>query len=514
MTKLTDALTQQLLTDPQRPLIKSVDEPNWITKGEFRTDVMRIMSALTNAKIGHLDQVLVCLDNSIAYPELMQAFWTQGVVVHPVSASTPAAQLLTEWQEQNYVAMLIDPNLETEILAAITLNEINLKLISVAGLKLLVDPDQTVLRAVAPAAEISEDDLALILNTSGTTGKPKRVGLTHRLLFNAATYDRESQQMTAADTTLITMPMFHINAQAMSVLSMRLAGGKIVVAPKFSASRFWQQVAENQVTWSSVVPTIITILLLNQTANEQYQKYQKYLKLRFVRSSSFALPEDKFRAFERRYHTQILEGYGMTETASQCTINPFDAPKIGSAGKPYKTEVGFLINGEITKAPNRIGEIAVRGDHVINDYLDSHQDSFRDGWFLTGDLGYFDEDGYLFVKGRIKEMISRGGEKVAPAAVENVLNQLDFIGQVAVIGLPDEIYGEAVTAVVIPKKAQTHDLEAEKQAIFDYAAEKLAKFQQPTQIYFVSEFPLNATGKVVRPKLHEELVQQLAGEAR
>ena len=328
------------------------------------------------------------------------------------------------------------------------------------------------------------------------------------MLFNGATHDAKSQQMTAKDTTLITMPMFHINAQVISVLAMRLADGKIVIAPKFSASRFWQQIAENQITWTSVVPTIISILLLNKRANEQYHKYAQFLKLRFVRSSSFALPEDKFRAFERRFNVQILEGYGMTETASQCTINPFNAPKIGSAGQPYQTEIAFLINGQLTQQPYQIGEIAVKGDHVITSYLDVDHDSFRDGWFLTGDLGYFDSDGYLFVKGRIKEMISHGGEKIAPVTVENELNHLDFISQVAVIGLPDDIYGEAVTAVIIPTKDQVHDYEAERQQIFDYATEKLARYQRPTQVYFVDRFPLNATGKVVRQQLRQQILQQ------
>ncbi|WP_125605087.1 AMP-binding protein [Lapidilactobacillus bayanensis] len=514
MTKLTTALTKQLLTDPERPLIKSVNTTEWLTKGEFRADVTRIMSALTNVKVGYHDQVLVCLDNSCAYPELMQAMWALGIAVHPVSASTPAAQLLAEWQEQDYLALIIAPHLETEILARLPLNTTTLQLSSASGLKLLTATEKLLMRNSAPTAPIQEDDLALILNTSGTTGKPKRVGLTHSMLYNGAMHDAESQQMTAQDTTLITMPMFHINAQVISVLAMRLVDGKIVVAPKFSASRFWQQIAENQITWTSVVPTIISILLLNQTANEQYHKYAQFNHLRFVRSSSFSLPEDKFCAFERRFKTQILEGYGMTETTSQCTINPFDAPRIGSAGKPYRTEIAFLINGQLTQQPYQVGEIAVKGDHVIHDYLDPHHDSFMDGWFLTGDLGYFDHDGYLFIKGRIKEMISRGGEKVAPATVENELNQLDFIGQVVVIGLPDDIYGEAVTAVVIPTQDQVHDFKAEREQILAYAAEKLARYQRPTQVYFVDQFPLNATGKVVRNQLRQQLLQTTAGEAR
>jgi Acyl-CoA synthetases (AMP-forming)/AMP-acid ligases II len=300
--------------------------------------------------------------------------------------------------------------------------------------------------------------------------------------------------------------MFHINAQAVSILSTRLSGGKIVITPKFSASKFWQQVRDNQVTWVSVVPTIVNILLINQTANEQYQDD---IRLRFVRCSSFALPLDKLTAFQTRFHTQILEGYGMTETASQCTINPFEAPKVGSAGKAFKTDVAIMNDGQIVDQANQIGEIVVRGDHVISDYLDPHPDAFQDGWFLTGDLGYLDEDGYLFVKGRKKDIINHGGEKVAPAQVENSLSQLNFVKEVSVIGTPDTLYGEAVTAVVISQGMQSEDLERQK--IMAHAQATLANYEQPTRIFFVQDYPRNATGKVVRLKLREQVMSTLVG---
>jgi Acyl-CoA synthetases (AMP-forming)/AMP-acid ligases II len=353
-----------------------------------------------------------------------------------------------------------------------------------------------------------EDDLALIMNTSGTTGKPKRVGLTHRILLNGVKHDIESHKMTSEDTSLLVMPMFHINAQAVVILATRLSGGKLVIAEKFSASKFWNEVKENNVTWVSVVPTIVNILLINQKANENYSDD---IRLRFVRCSSFALPLDKLTAFQTRFHTRILEGYGMTETASQCTINPFDAPKVGSAGKPFETDLGIMIDDQITKRPQQIGEIVVRGDHVISDYLDPHPESFKNGWFLTGDLGYLDEDGYLFVKGRKKDIINHGGEKVAPAQVENVLSQLNFVKEVSVIGTPDTLYGEAVTAVVISDGEQ--DEELERQKIMAHAKATLANYEQPTRIFFVNDYPRNATGKVIRLKLRQQVMSTLVRSA-
>ncbi|KRO08029.1 acyl-CoA synthetase family protein [Paucilactobacillus hokkaidonensis] len=380
-----------------------------------------------------------------------------------------------------------------------------------ASLPVFVNTAITANREFMPADEPNEDDLALILNTSGTTGKPKRVGLTHRLLNNAAQHNITSHQMGSDDTAMIVMPMFHINAQVMSCLSTRLSGGRLVITSKFSASHFWQQVSDNNVTWVSVVPTIVSILLINDKANALYLQLKDNINLRFVRCSSFALPENKFSAFQERFDTQILEGYGMTETASQCTLNPFGAPKIGSAGKAVGTQLAILVDDQYQTNNTDIGEIMVRGDHVINDYMDSQPESFKNGWFLTGDLGYLDEDGYLFVKGRSKDMINRGGEKVAPAEVQSVLSQIDFVAEVAVIGMPDDLYGEAVTAVVKPKDLfANHD--QLKQQLQEYAQKNLAKFEQPTLVYFVTDFPRNPTGKILRPQLKEELLSVPAGK--
>ncbi len=486
------------------PLIKDENLATWFTGLDLQDDVYRLRDAFVANKLGYGDQILVCLPNSAVFPVINQAAWNLGIIVHPISPTTPIAELRADWQERHYAGILLAPTLATALSGA-PFMATQLQLHTVAELPFLVDREQTAGRVVASTRLPQEDDLALILNTSGTTGKPKRVGLTHAMLVSAAENDVRSNHMTADDVAMITMPMFHINAQVMSTLSTRLAGGKILVTPKFSASKFWQQVKDNGVTWVSVVPTIITFLLLNDNANRVYQENAADIHLRYVRSSSFALPEDKLRAFQDNFNTLVIEGYGMTEAASQCTINPFDAPKIGSAGKAFGTDLKILVDGVLSDEPNVLGEIVVKGDHVITQYMDPNPDSFKHGWFLTGDLGYLDEDGYLFVKGRSKEIISRGGEKVAPAAVENVLNELDFIEQLSVIGMPDELYGEEVTAVVISTTPGL-DEAAQRQAIFDYAQDHLAKYESPTRVEFVREFPRNMTGKVLRPQLREQLL--------
>lgn len=511
MTKLTNQLIKQLHDDPTRELIKDEALQTWFTGHQLAKDVAVLKQHFLNSKLQKGDLALVCLDNSAVYPMLMQALWEMGMIVHPVAATTPIAQLQSEFDEHEYALMIAKADLANEILDDGILQRDLISLNTFDQLPVFINTKITEQRLAATAERPAEDDLALILNTSGTTGKPKRVGLTHRLLTNAAQHNIASHAMSRNDTAMIVMPMFHINAQVMSCLSTRLSGGRLVIVPKFSASHFWQQVSDNGVTWVSVVPTIVSILLINDNANEMYNQRQDKINLRFVRCSSFSLPENKFIAFQNRFDTQILEGYGMTETASQCTLNPFGAQKIGSAGKPVGTELAILVNGQYQTNDTEIGEIVVRGDHVIDDYMDSQPESFMNGWFLTGDLGYLDADGYLFVKGRSKDMINRGGEKVAPAEVQSIISQLDFIAEVAVIGMPDNLYGEAVTAVVRPKDSMADHAEL-KQSLMKYAQQSLAKFEQPTKVYFVDDFPRNPTGKILRAQLKEELLSVAAGK--
>lgn len=504
MSEITNQLNKQLRNNMNQEMIKDEKRNRWYQGFELADDVRMLREEFLDLHIGFGDVVLVCLPNTAAYPLITQALWEVGAVMHPVAATTPEKELQQELNEHDYVASivgqtLVDAALDDRVAIVSALHLQTYSLLHIIRDRSLMGHD---------AKTPDEDDLALIMNTSGTTGKPKRVGLTHRILLNGVKHDIESHKMTSEDTSLLVMPMFHINAQAVVILATRLSGGKLVIAEKFSASKFWNQVKENNVTWVSVVPTIVNILLINQKANENYSDD---IRLRFVRCSSFALPLDKLTAFQTRFHTRILEGYGMTETASQCTINPFDAPKVGSAGKPFETDLGIMIDDQITKRPQQIGEIVVRGDHVISDYLDPHPESFKNGWFLTGDLGYLDEDGYLFVKGRKKDIINYGGEKVAPAQVENVLSQLNFVKEVSVIGTPDTLYGEAVTAVVISNGEQ--DEELERQKIMAHAKATLANYERPTRIFFVKDYPRNATGKVIRLKLRQQVMSTLVRSA-
>ncbi|MFD1393495.1 AMP-binding protein [Lacticaseibacillus jixianensis] len=504
MTRVNELLAAQTKRHAQDPIIKDLGLDRWFTGQDLDQDVATLQAALTAAGVGRGAVLTVSLTNSAAYFAIDQAAWQIGIAVHPLSPTTPVSELVADQTDHGYQAMLVDAAMAEQLHGA-RFAQVAMPLLTYPSAVLVTLP--ATLTTAAIGDDPKEDDIALIMSTSGTTGKPKRVGLSQAIIYNAARHNAPSNRMTSQSVALIDMPLFHINSQVMVGLAMRYADAKLVVAPKFSASRFWAWVAANGVTWTAVVPTIVSILLLNEKANAAYQRLQDQVHLAYVRCSSFSLPEDQLVEFQNRFNTRILEGYGMTESSSQCTINPYDAPKIGSAGKPVGTEMAIRhSDGSFSAAPGTVGEIAIRGDHVITSYLDPHPHAFEAGWFLTGDLGEFDADGYLFVKGRTKEIISHGGEKVAPAHVENVLDELDFIAQLCVIGTPDKLYGEAVTAVVVSTTPGINEA-AQREQLLAYGRAHLAKFEAPTQVVFMDDFPRNQTGKVLRPQLKQWIME-------
>jgi len=502
MTKLTAQLNQQLEQKAEEVILVSLADQNSYTGTQVAAMVADFKAKLRAQQLGCGDVVLIALTNTIIYPILEQAIWEIGAIAHPIAPTSGLSEIKTEFAEYGYAAGVFDDTFVPSLSA-------DEHFVAQSFMTGQTTVNFFMYQPVTPqnqdAAVLTDGDLAVILNTSGSTGKPKRVGLTHQQILNSARHIGESQQLSDADTTMVVMPMFHVNAQIISMLGTRVAGGKLVVAEKFSASRFWDAIADHGVTWASLVPTIIQMLQMNEKAQARFAERQADVHMKYVRSASFSLPAEQLAAFQALYGIAIMEGYGMTESASLITLNPFDAPKVGYVGRPVATDIALLVDGQLTTAADVAGEILLRGDHVITDYVDSNPGSFHEGWLRTGDLGQFDDEGYLKIVGRIKEIISRGGEKVAPAAIENVLRQLPFIQDVVVVGLPDPLYGEAVTAAVIVDAQATLTADDMVNAINDYAASELSRPARPTQIYFVSDYPRNPTGKVMRHKVAEHL---------
>jgi len=336
------------------------------------------------------------------------------------------------------------------------------------------------------------EDIALFMNTSGTTGRPKVVPLTHANVLSSALDIASHYRLDAEDRSLVVMPLFHGHGLIGAALSTLASGGALIVPPRFSASSFWTAFREHRATWYTAVPTIHQILLLRADEDRAPSSGP-----RFIRSCSAPLAPAVLRNLEDRFGAPVIEAYGMTEAAHQVASNPLPprARKPGTVGLPIGVEIAVLDGAFRRLPPNQSGEVVVRGRHVMSGYRDNpaaNAESFVDGWFRTGDVGELDGDGYLALTGRIKDLINRGGEKISPTEVEAVLLENPAVAEASVFGVPDAKYGEDVWAAVVLRKA------AEPARLRDFCREHLADFKVPREIRVVSALPRNAMGKVVR----------------
>lgn len=352
---------------------------------------------------------------------------------------------------------------------------------------------------VPPAAAPDLDDVALVLPTSGTTARPKLVPLTHRNLAHSAHNIGETLGLTQADRCLNMMPLFHIHGLMAALLASLVAGGQVVCAPGFVPDGFRGWLRATRPTWYTAVPTIHQAVLdLYRDASAAGHG------LRFVRSSSSALPAPVLTGLERVFGVPVIEAYGMTEAAHQMTSNalPPAARKAGSVGRPNGLEVAVLEPaGSGLLATGQRGEVGVRGPNITRGYWDAPEAnaaSFTaDGWFRTGDEGFLDEDGHLFLTGRIKELINRGGEKIAPREIEEALLRLAGVREAVAFAVPHSSLGEDIGLALVPSAGA----ELTEQAVREYARERLAHFKIPRHVLVLSEIPKGPTGKVQRATL-------------
>jgi oxalate---CoA ligase len=340
----------------------------------------------------------------------------------------------------------------------------------------------------------AEDD-ALLMYTSGSTGQPKGVPLTHGNVVRSATNIAAHYALTPQDRSLLVMPLFHGHGLIGAALSTLASGGVLIVPPRFSASGFWSLFREHQATWFTAVPTIHQVLLMRADSDGASDR-----GARFIRSCSAALAPTVLTNLEKRFGVPVLEAYGMTETSHQAASNPLPPlpRKSGTVGFGTSVEIGIVDAAGKQLPPNAEGEVVVRGATVMKGYCNNSEASaaaFIDGWFRTGDVGVLDNDRYLRLTGRIKDMINRGGEKIFPEEIEAVLLEHPAVVDAAAFPLPDPKYGEEVAAAVVLKGT------ADSAALETFCRTRLADFKVPKRIWITSALPKNATGKIVRRNL-------------
>ena len=471
-----------------------------MTYDQLRLHVDKIGRQLAGQGLSASDRVAIVLPNG---PEMAASFLA-------VSSYMSAAPLNPAYKQSEYEFYLSDlkpalviveqdsdnPVRKAAAALDIPVAEAQVTEDMAAGAFFLFDEEAD----IAPAGTGQE---ALVLHTSGTTSRPKVVPLLQKNLLASAKNIAASLELQDADHCLNIMPLFHIHGLIAVLISSVSKGASVCCSSGFNALKFLELAATEQISWYSGVPTMHQAILLRAKRNPEHAKA---LGLRFIRSSSASLPPAVFEELVSVFDCPVIEAYGMTEAAHQMTSNPIGAgrQKAGFVGIATSPEVCILDTKGIVQSQGNEGEVCIRGDNVTPGYENNPEAnalSFTGGWFRTGDQGYFDADGYLKITGRLKEIINRGGEKISPLEVDNVLMEHPAIQQVVTFAVADKLLGEEVgAAIVLADGAALNEAELKS-----YANQHLAKFKIPRHIRFVDEIPKGATGKLQRIGLAEKL---------
>lgn len=464
--------------------------------------IVTVVGQLRALNIQHHDRVAVALPNG---PEAATAFLSiaSGATCAPLNPNYRASEYEFYLNDLEAKALILQPGVAEPARTVaeklgIPVIELSPSLDSAAGLfQLSVEVNST----SAPIDFSQPDDTALILHTSGTTSRPKMVPLTHRNLCISAHNVKAALALTETDRCLNVMPLFHIHGLIGALLSSMVAGASVVCTPGFYAPHFLGWLETYQPTWYSAVPTMHQQILGRASSHEFPIK-----PLRLVRSSSAPLPPQIMAELEQVFAAPVIESYGMTEASHQMASNPLPPKprKPGSVGIAAGPQVQIMDEHGTLLSAGEVGEVVIQGENVTQGYKNNSEanaTAFANGWFRTGDQGYLDADGYLFLKGRLKEIINRAGEKISPREVDEVLLDHPAIDQVVTFAAPHTLLGEDVAVAVVLKSGQS----VTEQAIKEFAVQRLADFKIPRVVLFLDEIPKGPTGKRQRIGLAEKL---------
>jgi acyl-CoA synthetase (AMP-forming)/AMP-acid ligase II/acetyltransferase-like isoleucine patch superfamily enzyme/acyl carrier protein len=502
-----ELLTSAATRTPDAPALVAPGRPPLSYSGLLQ-QALKTVDDLRALGINRNDRVAIVLPNG---PEMAASFLTVAAAATcaPLNPAYRANEFEFYLTDTRAKALLIAAGAESparEVAKALRIPAIDVHVSSSEPAGTFdLKGDRTAAGAAPDLA--AADDVALILHTSGTTSKPKIVPLTQRNLRASAGHIAKTLQLTPGDRCLNVMPLFHIHGLMGALMSSMTAGASVVCSPGFDAERFFEWLDRYEPTWYTAVPTMHQAVL---TRVAHHRDVVARRQLRLIRSSSASLPPTVMAELEAAFRTQVIESYGMTEASHQMASNPL-APKPrkpGSVGVAAGPEVAIMDAAGNLLPKGSTGEIVIRGPNVTSGYEANptgNAAAFTRGWFRTGDQGAFDEDGYLFLTGRLKEMINRGGEKIAPREIDDVLLQHPDVAQALSFALPHPTLGEDVGAVVVVRRQSTTPAE-----IREFAAEKLAAFKVPAQVLIVDEIPKGPTGKPQRIGLAEKLADQLA----
>ncbi len=490
--------------DPASPAIGAPDRPD-LSYLALTVQLQQTAIGLRACHIEKTDRVAIVLPNG---PEMASAFLCVASCASaaPLNPAYKKSEFLFYLEDLGAKAVIVEagstsPALEAAQELCIPVLKINWDETDPAG-SFHLDNNQSADSGVFTNWSDATDE-ALVLHTSGTTSRPKLVPLHTKNLLASADHIGASLALQPSDVGLNIMPLFHIHGLIASLLSSMSAGAHVVCTPGFNALKFFHWLDTTNPTWYTAVPTMHQAIVSRAQRNRASIENGR---LRFIRSSSSSLPPPVMLELESTFDCPVIEAYGMTEAAHQMASNPLPPMerKPGTVGQAAGPQIAILGEDAELKAPNQQGEIVIRGPNVFAGYENNPQaneTAFANGWFRTGDLGFLDNEGYLTISGRLKEIINRGGEKIAPREVDDVLQAHPAVDQVVTFALPHDKLGEAVAAVIVFKDGASAD-ETELKA---FAGQQLAKFKVPSTIIIRDEIPKGATGKLQRIGLAEKL---------
>ncbi|NMN98409.1 class I adenylate-forming enzyme family protein [Antrihabitans stalactiti] len=442
------------------------------------------------------DVVAIRLPSGLEFVIFLFAAWRSGCTVTPINPGLLEDELLYQLSDSGAALVVdLDGSTPTPGLPVIAVRNS-----PVAGVDTTSDP------------VVDGDSLALLIYTSGTTGRPKGVMLTHANIVAMATMGARSLGITRADSSLLILPLFHVNGIVVSVLIPMLYGGSTIIAGRFDPATFFDLVAKVRPSYFSGVPTIYSML-----AAVPDRGAVDTSSLRFGLCGAAPAPNGLLEEFESRFGFPIVEGYGLSEGTCASTVNPWDGlRKPGTVGLPMPGQEVRIVDADGAGVGAGVtGEVQISGENVMAGYLGKPEDTravLADGWLKTGDLGHLDVDGYLVIDGRVKDMIIRGGENIYPREIEDVLASHPDVIDVAVVGRPDEKWGEIVTAFI------TTGRDSDASRMFDALEElcqaQLAPYKRPAVMSVLPALPLNPVGKIDKLRLRSIAIETQLSRGR
>ena len=503
--KLPETIGDQILFNcskfPDAVWLVSPETSQSISFREVNKAISEIGRRLIETGIDRGSSIAIAAPNSTASCLMFMAVVCSGFVAVPLNLVAGSAILAYTIEHSEAKFIFVADDCKDLIDSAVAQQNSSVKLIKldpVRGPDLAALPSE-VKKLQLEGIDSKPSDIALLMYTSGTTGKPKGVMLSHANLLAAGRFISTGHEIDKNDNGLCVLPIYHINGMCVTVMGTIVSASTLVIPHKFSVNSFWNTIAKFKCSWFSAVPTQFSYILNNEEVPEDLSS------LRFARSASSPLSPDIHKKFEKRFGIPIIETMGLTETGSQITTNPMPPGqrKIGSPGKAYGNQI-MIADDQFEALPTgETGEILVKGDNVMQGYFkqpeETHKTILGNGWLRTGDLGYLDTDGYVFVSGRIKELIIKGGENIAPREIDEALLTHPGILEAAAFSVPCKDYGERVEACVCLKEKVSVEL-AE---LIRHCESQIGKFKSPDNIHIVADLPKGPSGKVQRLKLFE-----------